>query len=107
MLSPLPASKWNFTTAAHLLNRAGFGGPPAEIQALEKLGLDGAVERLVDYEKIPDPTAEPEWAKPDPERIKKFQELKQGNAEQKKKIVNEERKTQRQRIVEMRGAWLA
>ncbi len=107
MLSPLPSSKWNFAAAAHLLNRAGFGGAPAEIEALEKLGLNGAVERLVDYEKIPDPTPEPVWAKPDPERVQKFQELKKGNAEQKKKIVNEERKTQRQRIVEMRGAWLA
>ena len=40
MLKPLPAGKWNFTTAAHLLNRAGFGGPPAEIEKLVKLGPD-------------------------------------------------------------------
>ena len=54
MLSQLPASKWNFSTAAHLLRRAGFGGAPAEVEGLVKLGPDGAVDRLVDYEKIPD-----------------------------------------------------
>jgi hypothetical protein len=64
MLSPLPASKWNFTTAAHLLNRAGFGGSPAEIEALEKMGPESAVDHLVDYEKLPDETPDPAWAKP-------------------------------------------
>ena len=57
MLKPLAADKWNFTTAAHLLNRAGFGGPPAEIERLVKLGPDKAVSWFVDYEKIPDDTA--------------------------------------------------
>jgi hypothetical protein len=31
MLKPLPEKDWNYTTAAHLLNRAGFGCPPAEV----------------------------------------------------------------------------
>ena len=53
-MNPLPASKWNYATAAHLLNRAGFGGTPEEVQKLLKLGLDGAVSYFVDYEKIPD-----------------------------------------------------
>ena len=34
MLKPLPSTRWDFTTAAHLLNRAGFGGTPAEIEKL-------------------------------------------------------------------------
>lgn len=33
MLTPLPAARWNFDTVAHLLNRAGFGGVPEEIEA--------------------------------------------------------------------------
>jgi hypothetical protein len=68
MLKPLKAEKWNFTTAAHLLNRAGFGGPPTEIEVLAKKNLPAAVSWLVDFEQIPDDTADPAWAKPDPDR---------------------------------------
>ena len=71
MLKPLSEGKWNYATAAHLLNRAGFGGPPAEIQKLADLNPDQAVALLLDYEKIPDPTPNPDWAKPDPERMPK------------------------------------
>ncbi|MDQ2970954.1 MAG: DUF1800 domain-containing protein [Acidobacteriota bacterium] len=40
---------WNRDAAAHLLRRAGFGGTPAEVDALGARGLDGAVSQLVDY----------------------------------------------------------
>jgi uncharacterized protein (DUF1800 family) len=39
---------------AHLLRRAGFGATPAELEAYTALGYDGAVERLVHYDTIPD-----------------------------------------------------
>ena len=35
--------------AAHLLNRAGFGGTPVEIQRLADLGPERAVSFLLDY----------------------------------------------------------
>ena len=54
MLKPLASERWNFTTAAHLLNRAGFGGPPAEIEKLVALGPEKGVARFVDYEAIPE-----------------------------------------------------
>ena len=44
MLSPLPGKFWNRILAAHLLNRAGFGGTPAEIEKLASLGVEKAVE---------------------------------------------------------------
>ena len=43
---------WTRDAAAHLLRRAGFGGTPAEIDALHARGLEGAVSYLVDYEAI-------------------------------------------------------
>ena len=43
---------WNRDAAAHLLRRAGFGGTPAEVDALAARGLDGAVSQLVDYGAI-------------------------------------------------------
>src|SRR5205823_5863470 len=46
MLKPLSADGWNFTTAAHLLNRAGFGGPPSEIEHVVELGPDQAVAQF-------------------------------------------------------------
>ena len=36
-LTPIGPSEWNYDKAAHLLERAGFGGTPEEIQALAKL----------------------------------------------------------------------
>jgi uncharacterized protein (DUF1800 family) len=37
----------------HLLRRAGFGASPEEIAAFAQLGFAGAVDRLVDYEAVP------------------------------------------------------
>jgi len=36
-LTPITAKDWNYDLAAHLLERAGFGGTPEEIQALAKM----------------------------------------------------------------------
>src|SRR6185436_14078574 len=77
MLNPLPASQWNYAAAAHLLNRAGFGGPPAEVEKLLKLGPEKAVAAFVDYDTVPDNTRAPEWAKPDPELPRKLAELRE------------------------------
>src|SRR5437660_4755855 len=106
MLTPLPAAKWNYSTAAHLLNRAGFGGPPADIERLAGLGLERAVDWLVDYEKEPDPFPNPEWARPDPTRLERFRAFRQATDEQRREMRREQQKIQRQRIFELRGWWL-
>ncbi len=49
-LKPLPANKWDYAKARHLLCRAGFGGTPAEVEMLHAMGLHGAVEYLVNYD---------------------------------------------------------
>ena len=44
---------WTRDAAAHLLRRAGFGGTPAEVDALfAQGGVDAAVSSLVDYTSI-------------------------------------------------------
>ncbi|HXE41998.1 MAG TPA: DUF1800 domain-containing protein, partial [Candidatus Baltobacteraceae bacterium] len=107
MLKPLPDDRWNYETAAHLLNRAGFGGPPAEIQKLAALKHDQAVSYFLDYEKIPDPTPNPSWAAPDPEHIEKFRaDLKSAPPEEAQKIKQTENRLQAERINELRGWWL-
>jgi len=53
-LGPISASDWNYDFAAHLLERAGFGGTPEEIQALAKLTPAQAVARLVRFQGTDD-----------------------------------------------------
>ena len=49
-LSPIGPAEWNYDFAAHLLERAGFGGTPDEIQALAKVTPAQAIARLVRFE---------------------------------------------------------
>ena len=48
-LTPIDPSDWNYDFAAHLLERAGFGGTPDEIQDLAKLTPSAAVARMVRF----------------------------------------------------------
>lgn len=57
-LSPISADDWNYERAAHLLERAGFGGTPEEIEKLAAMTPEEAVSTLVDYESI-------EWEYPE------------------------------------------
>jgi uncharacterized protein (DUF1800 family) len=106
MLKPLSSERWNFTTAAHVLNRAGFSGPPAEIEKIAALGLEKAVAYFVDYETIPDETKDPSWAKPDPERAKMFLAARDMNEEERRKKLREAQQSQRQHLLELKGWWL-
>ena len=51
-LSPIAPADWSYDFAAHLLERAGFGGTPEEIQALAKLTPSQAIARIVRFEGI-------------------------------------------------------
>ena len=106
MLKPLSKDGWNYETAAHLLNRAGFGGPPEEIARLTDLGHDGALSSLLDYEKIPDPTPNPVWAVPDLGRAERLRAIQAMAAEDRRKAQQAEQRAQAQRIIELRGWWL-
>ena len=107
MLKPLSEKDWNYSTAAHLLNRAGFGGTPEEIKSLADLGPDKAVASLLDYESIPDPTTDPDWAKPNPEEVAKYREIfRTGTPEQKKDAQREQQQTYQRRMMELRGWWM-
>ena len=52
-LSPIPKTEWNYDRAAHLLERAGFGGTPESIQDLASLSPRDAVESLVYFGNEP------------------------------------------------------
>lgn len=107
MLRALPASQWSYTTAAHLLNRAGFGGTPKEIQRLADMGMEGAVETFLNFETEPEGAAAPDWAKPDPERFKRLREMRDATPEQRKERQKMEQREQREHLLELRQWWLA
>src|SRR6266850_8127512 len=51
-LSPIAASDWNAERAAHLLERAGFGGTPEDVDRLAAMTPQQAVDSLVEYARI-------------------------------------------------------
>jgi uncharacterized protein (DUF1800 family) len=107
MLNPLPNERWNYETAAHLLNRAGFGGPPETIQKLADLGPDKAVSSLIDYEHIRGLLPDPDWAHPDPQRVENLRlAVKSAKPEDAKLLRQQENKLQAARMLELRGWWL-
>jgi uncharacterized protein (DUF1800 family) len=107
MLKPLPSKRWDFATAAHLVNRAGFGAPPHEIEKLVALGHEQAVSSFIDYDRVPDPTEPPAWARPDPNRLEKFLAARRAGEEERRKLLRQEQQTQRQRLLELRAWWMA
>ena len=64
-----PKNPWDTRKAGHLLQRAGFGGPPEEVKELVQLGFEGAVARLLEYEAIPEDCPPPEWVTNPPEEM--------------------------------------
>src|SRR5271154_6926735 len=107
MLRPLSEGKWGYETAAHLLNRAGFGGSPSAVVKLADLAHEQAIAALLDYELTPDNTPNPDWAKPDPERMARLRDINQhGTPEEKKTAQQAENKQQNLWMLELRGWWL-
>ena len=53
-LEPIASADWDRGKAGHLLERAGFGGTPDEIDRLAAMSPADAVAWLVDYARIPD-----------------------------------------------------
>lgn len=52
-LSPITPDEWNAAQAAHLLERAGFGGTSEEVARIAAMTPEDAVVRLVHHKNIP------------------------------------------------------
>ena len=113
---PLHDQAFDFWAARHLLNRAGFGGTPREVQQLQKLGVDGAVDRLLDFEGTPDDLPRPEFdsgvmqPRSDEQRREYRRAQREGNEELLTKFRMERQARQRkdrQQIRRMRLWWMS
>jgi uncharacterized protein (DUF1800 family) len=54
-LSPIDPKEWNYAKAAHLLERAGFGGTPEEVARYAAMTPEAAVRHLVRNKDVPNP----------------------------------------------------
>jgi uncharacterized protein (DUF1800 family) len=108
VLTPLTTGNWNYATAAHLLNRAAFGGTPAEIEAARAKGLAKVVRELVDASAAATPPPAPAWAQP-----RNIREIRMAIREEKNEpdSRNEKRREFRQmegeNILDLRRWWLS
>ncbi len=117
MLTPTQ-NDWTKREAAHLINRAGFGGSPKQIRSFHSLGRKEAVESLLSSTADADELNPPEWANSmsDPqvqdfrrqmaELRKNRGEMSAAEAEKKRRELSRKmRKTMRTAGGELQGWW--
>ncbi|MFK5922203.1 MAG: DUF1800 domain-containing protein [Verrucomicrobiota bacterium] len=101
-LKPMASSAWNYAKARHLMVRAGFGGTPAEVQALYEMGLHKAVDHFVEiYQQ---PVAGIEF---DPARLRRSERWAARLPwDERQYITVKHRNPERRQQAEMRRWWL-
>jgi len=60
---PRKPGNWNREQAQHLLSRAGFGGTPAEVEALRQAGRERAVDHLLRFPETASSESRPAWVR--------------------------------------------
>jgi len=106
VLDPLPVEQWDRTKFAHLLNRAGFGTTPSEVEAWSKLTCGQAVDKLVDWESVPDTLVPPAWTNEIDAILVQREEFRKLPDQEKKKKAKEFQREQRRNLEDLRGWWL-
>jgi uncharacterized protein (DUF1800 family) len=105
VLTPLPAQLFDYAKAAHLLNRAGFGGTPAEIEAARAKGLAAMVTALVDAPG--EAPAPPDWAHPmDLRAVRMELRMQPTESPERKQMKRELRSMEGEELLDLRGRWL-
>ena len=101
----LPANQWTFDAAAHLLNRAGFGGTLEEIKKLHAMGHAQAVASLLNAGEEADLFPSPELTTPAlyHDRQQAMKELPENERQAFKKLYNRD---EGEEISSVRQWWL-
>jgi hypothetical protein len=116
-LRPLPAGRFDAAAARHLLARAGFGGTPAQVDALVEMGIERAVELVVDYGSQPQAPVTPDDFDRDlvpyldaaerQELVRARRERDEATVERLERAENRARAADREQLVDLRKWWLA
>ena len=105
---PTSSNPWDHTKAAHLLNRAGFGGKPDEIQRLVRMGFQAALNEIVEYESVPDTPLSIDFSDVYA-LLEEAQRARQAGADERTRVAIAQR-TQRanlQKLQELRESWVS
>lgn len=117
MMLPKAPESWSLQEAAHLMNRAGFGGSPAQLHEFHARGRLGAVDWLLEGEETGGGLPAPEWARDEQAVLAKgraqFAKMREGmrglsaeEREKKRRRLNQERqREQRQQGGELQEWW--
>jgi hypothetical protein len=107
VLTPLPVSKWNGETAAHLLSRAAFGGNPEEIEAARRKGLSAMVRDLVEPAQEAFNFPAPDWAHPrNLQEVRMSARASEKDSPERKEKMRMERIAEGDQILDLRRWWL-
>ena len=112
MMATLNASDWDRSKAGILLQRAGFGGTPQEIDALAALSPARAVDSLLGPTKFPPPDPPAFLEESGTEEALKTERAKMNSlpdpakADARREIAQYHRATQGRQMTELRGWWL-
>jgi len=101
-LKPLAAAQWDYDKARQLLWRAGFGGPPDEVERLHAMGLHAAVDHLVDYHR--QPSCDLVFQPRPPDRPLGYESLLE--PKEREQLDNERTGRERAQQAQMRQWWL-
>ncbi|MEO6871441.1 MAG: DUF1800 domain-containing protein [Chthoniobacterales bacterium] len=107
MLTALPAKDWNYEAAAHLLNRAAFGGTPEEIEQCHAEGAEASVDRLLNPPRQPVRVSDRAWSEPrDATEMRQQLRSVKGHPQEQTAKRKELRKEQQSELQDLRTWWL-
>lgn len=102
-LKRLKPQQWDERKAKHLLSRAGFGIPRERVTQLARIGVDKAVDSLVDYQSIPAYGDEPTFLIPP----FKYRDLRDIEDEQERRNArNMVQREERQAVQTLKQWWI-
>lgn len=107
------SNDWTKYEAAHLLNRAGFGGSPEQVESFHQRGRHGAVDWLLEAQES-NPPEPPAWAEDAQERMMAFfqrqRELRglsaTERAKKQREIRQEQQRERRRQGLSLLGWWV-
>ena len=106
MFSPFPEKLWDRKMAAHLLDRAGFGGTPAEIDVLAGMGLEKAVNSFIKADDDSDLFPRSELLMPEQRLLYKQREKAAATEDERREVRRELGKVEGASMLDLRLWWL-
>jgi uncharacterized protein (DUF1800 family) len=106
MLTTLIQSRWNADTAAHLLNRAGFGADPETIAGAVARSPAEVVDELLDFSAVAD-FGPPSWLDEPAVNLRPNRRaMRDLPEEERQRLQREMRQREGERMAELRAWWL-